>query len=186
MRKEYNYQVFNEIFKSASDSIKAYREMDSELFNKKLNADTWSVAEVLRHIMIFNKIYTRKLEKAIYDQSHKTTSKEVFAPGLIVRQLLKTIEPPYKVKIKTISPMDPDSEQYDVDETVDDLLKTEEKILELINFTQKQQCDLDKIKTSHPIFKILKMSATEFLAMTDAHQRRHFWQIEQNLKRLKE
>lgn len=184
MREEYSYRVLNEIFESACDTIAGYREMDSERFNKKVNADTWSTAEVLRHITKFNTIYMRKLEKAIYDQSHKTTARESFSPGFIVRQLLKTLEPPYKVKIKTISPMDPGNERYDVEETVNELLKTEEKILELIEFTRKEQCDLDKIKTNHPIFKILKMSATEFLAMTDAHQRRHFWQIEQNLEKL--
>jgi|AntRauTorcE11898_2_1112593.scaffolds.fasta_scaffold33077_2 uncharacterized damage-inducible protein DinB len=184
MNRIYTCDSFTEIFNSACDTIRGYEDMDSELFNTKINSETWSVAEILRHITLFNHLYLRKVEKAIHDQSHKVTSSGEFKPGWIVRQLLKVLEPPYAIKIKTISPMQPTTEQYDVGSTVSELTESEEKFLHLITEAQKQGFDLDGIKNNHPVFSMLRMSVTEFFAMTDAHQRRHFWQIEQILNKI--
>lgn len=69
-------------------------------------------------------------------------------------------------------------------DTFHKLIEIQDDITELLEKAKNERWNLDKIFAPHPMIKIFNMSLTDFLIIIDAHQRRHFWQIEQILKRI--
>lgn len=177
-----------EKFEGAKTVIHEYGSLAEDTVNFKLNPETWSCTEVCQHLIRFNEIYLKQMDSAIQSQDTSLTGdpNSSFSPGWIVRLLAGYLEPPYKIAIKTIKPMYPSRVELSAADTFHRLIDTENKLLLMLQKAEEQQWNLDKIKGRHPIFKFLKMSLTDFLIFIDAHQRRHFWQVEQILIRIPE
>lgn len=163
--------------------IEEYKKLPEDTVNLKLNPETWSCTEVCQHLIRFNEIYLDKVE-SIVQNKQITEEKKEFKPGWIANKMISFIKPPYKIGIKTISPMFPSKINSTPAETFGQLIETEKRCMEILQEADKNSLNLDKMKGFNPVFKFIRMSVTEFILMLDAHQRRHFWQIEQILKRL--
>lgn len=61
---------------------------------------------------------------------------------------------------------------------IDKLIETNKQVLDLLNIAEDEQWDLNEIKGRNPVIKLTKMTLTEFIVYMEAHQRRHFQQIE--------
>lgn len=184
--KKITINKFQDKFEGAKTVIHEYGNLSTDTVLFKLNPETWSCVEVCQHLIRFNDIYYNQMEKAL---SHLTTipvSGEAFSPGFISRKMAGYLEPPYKFGIKTIKPMFPSEVILDPAETFKHLIQFQDKIVEMLTRAQEERWNLDKIKGKHPLIKFLPMSYTDYLIFIDAHQRRHFWQIEQILKRIPE
>ena len=168
---------------AAISVIDEYRGLPEEVLNQKLNPETWSCTEVCKHLIQFNRMYLDQIEKVLDKLESKPVGEEPFSVRWFMRKMGNFIEPPYKFGVKTISPMLPVRVDLSGPETLDELENTNKEILEILKTAREENWDIDKIKERNPVFKF-KMSLTEFIVYMDAHQRRHFWQIEQILKRL--
>lgn len=168
---------------AAISVIDEYRGLPEEVLNQKLNPETWSCTEVCKHLIQFNRLYLDQIEKALDKLESKPVGEEPFSVRWFMRKLGNFIEPPYKFGVKTISPMLPVRVDLAAPKTLDELENSNKEILELLKSAREENWDIDKIKGRNPVFKF-KMPLTEFIVYLDAHQRRHFWQIEQILKRL--
>lgn len=179
---------FTEKFEGAKTVIHEYGSLDEDTVNFKLNSKTWSCTEVCQHLIRFNDIYLKQMEKGVKGSNilpvNKT--KNSFTPKWTVRKLAGYLEPPYKLAIKTIKPMYPSKTELNAADTFFRLIEIQDEVIAILQTARKEQWDLDKIKNRHPLLKVFKMSITDFLVFIDAHQRRHFWQIEQILKRIPE
>jgi len=168
---------------AAISVIDEYRGLPEEVLNQKLNPETWSCTEVCKHLIQFNRMYLDQIEKVLDKLEIKPVGEEPFSVRWFMRKMGNFIEPPYKFGVKTISPMLPVRVDLSGPETLDELENTNKEILEILKTAREENWDIDKIKERNPVFKF-KMSLNEFIVYLDAHQRRHFWQIEQILKRL--
>ena len=82
--------------------------------------------------------------------------------------------------------MFPSTVDLDPADTFHELINIQDRIIEMLDKAEAEHWNLDKLKASHPVLKLLKFSFTGYFILIDAHQRRHFWQIEQILKRIPE
>ena len=181
--KNITYSDLEEKINGALIIIDEYRGIPAETMEIKLNSKTWSCTEVCQHLIQFNRLYLRKMNRAIEQADSKPKSDNDFKTGWLTRKLGGMVEPPYKIGIKTLKPMYPSNLELSITDTLDALANTENEVLQILDRAKQEQWNLDKIKGRNPVFKF-KMSLTEFIIYLDAHQRRHFWQIEQILKRL--
>jgi len=187
--KKFTIDQLTEKFEGAKTVIHEYGSLPNEVVNYKLNPSTWSCVEVCKHLIQFNTIYLDEIENALQKPDKIPViqnEKSVFSPNWIVRKLAGYMEPPYKFGVKTIKPMAPEKIQLDPAETFHRLIESEDEFLTLLEKAENEKWNLDKVKGRHPVFKFLKMSLTDIFILTDAHQRRHFWQVEQILKRIPE
>lgn len=183
IQSNYTFDELKANISAAISVIDEYRGLPEEVLNQKLNPETWSCTEVCKHLIQFNRMYLDQIEKVLDKLESKPVGEEPFSVRWFMRKLGNFIEPPYKFGVKTISPMLPVRVDLSGPETLDELENTNKEILEILKTAREENWDIDKIKERNPVFKF-KMSLNEFIVYLDAHQRRHFWQIEQILKRL--
>lgn len=184
--KSISNDTFMEKFEGAKTVINEYGSLDQDTVIFKLNPETWSCVEVCQHLIRFNKMYMGQMEDALTDLTNIPVNSTLYSPGWLSRKFASFLEPPYKFGIKTIKPMFPSTVDLNPSETFNTLIEVQNEAIEVLKRAKKEQWDLDNITAPHPLIKIINLSITDFLILIDAHQRRHFWQIEQILKRLPE
>lgn len=174
----FTYPGLNRAFEQAIETIEGYREIEPAAFHLKLNEDTWSCMEVCQHLIQFNRMYLRQMEKAILKTEEKPKCNSTFTLRWIYKKLVSWIEPPVKLKIKTLSPMYPAKSGTSAENVIDKLIETNKQVLDLLRIAEDENWDLNEIKGRNPVIKLAKMTLTEFIVYMEAHQRRHFQQIE--------
>jgi len=184
--KTISIDTLSEKFEGAKTIINEYGSLDTDTVIFKLNPDTWNCVEVCQHLIRFNNLYLGQIDDALDEISSIPVNGDSYSPGWLSRRFASFLEPPYKFGVKTIKPMFPSMVDLDPAETFHALIAIQDHTTDLLKRAKNEQWDLDKIKAPHPLIKILTLSFTDFLIVMDAHQRRHFWQIEQILKRIPE
>ncbi|NBC25362.1 MAG: hypothetical protein GVY08_00735 [Bacteroidetes bacterium] len=179
---------FKEKFEGAKTVIHEYGTLDSDTVIFKLNPETWSCTEVCQHLIRFNELYLAQMKKGIEHHTVLPVSKrkQTFSPKWSVRKLAGYLEPPYKMAIKTIKPMYPSKVELSAADTFHRLIEIQDELIDLLQTAENEEWNIDEIKAPHPLIRFYEMSLTDFIVFIDAHQRRHFWQIEQILKRIPE
>lgn len=188
IKKNYTIDELKERFEGAKTVVHEYGSLAEDTVNFKLNPETWSCTEVCQHLIRFNDMYVSEMNSAIDKRITLPVfnNGDSFSPKWTARKLAGYLEPPYKFGIKTIKPMYPSSIELPAAETFLRLIKINEGIITLLTKAEKEKWNLNKIKGSHPLLKFYRMSLIDYLVFIDAHQRRHFWQIEQILTRIPE
>lgn len=184
--KTITIDTLTEKFEGAKTVINEYGGLDSDTVIFKLNPETWSCVEVCQHLIRFNELYTGQIDNTLESLSTIPVNGKSFSPGFLSRKFASFLEPPYKFGVKTIKPMFPSAVNLNPAETFHKLISIQDDVVDLLKRADKERWNLDKMTAPHPLIKILSLSFTDFLLLMDAHQRRHFWQIEQILKRIPE
>jgi uncharacterized damage-inducible protein DinB len=181
----YSYSDFLSMYQSARDRIRAFNTIPDDLFTLKPDSKSWSAAEICSHITTFNQLYLKSISRAVDGQPKYTEIVEPsFRPGFMYGLYASSLEPPYKVKLKTLRPLYPAEGEMEKESIINRLIETEESITNQVERFGEQSLDLSLTKGKNPLLRILPMSVTDFLVLMDAHQRRHFWQLEQTLLQL--
>lgn len=184
-RTSYTYPGLIGILEKGSRRISEFDNVPDDLFVLKPDSATWSADEICQHLVRFNTLYIQQVDNAVKTISHPPTAEGPFTPTLIPYMFMKFLEPPYKMKMKTLAPMYPyDSENTNPAGVRTELLDIISGIENRIRSFQEQQLHIGKIKGRNPVAKFLPMAVIDFILVLDAHQRRHFWQIEQTLFKL--
>lgn len=173
-------------FEGAKSVIHEYDNLNKDTVTFKLNPETWNCVEICQHLIQFNDMYLQEMDIGLKKMKTIPVNGNSFSPAWTARKLAGYFEPPYKFGIKTIKPMYPSNMDMDPAETFIRLIAYQDEIINRLKKAEEEHWNLDKIKGRHPLLKFFKMSFTDFLIMIDAHQRRHFWQFEQILKRMPE
>lgn len=185
MAESYSYNQLSDIIQKDIKRIEEFEEIPDDLISLKPDPETWSASETLQHIIQFNEMYMKQMDYAVKSSDPVKARKELFKPRFIFRQAIRFFEPPYKVKMKTIAPMYPNnSENKNPRQPIGDLAEINHHLITRIETFKNEQLDLDRIRGNNPLISWIKMSLSEFILLLEAHQRRHFWQIEQTLLKL--
>lgn len=182
--KTITIDALSEKFEGAKTVINEYGSLDSDTVTFKLNPETWNCVEVCQHLIRFNMLYLEQMEAAVDRINTLPINGKSFSPTWISRKIASFLEPPYKFGVKTFKPMFPSAVDLNPADTFYKLIELQDEIIALLDRANAEHWDLDKISAPHPMIKIYTMTLTDFLIIIDAHQRRHFWQIEQVLKRM--
>ncbi len=186
MPHEKNFQDLIQLFNISKYKADSYHEIPDERYFMKPAPDQWSADDICKHLILFNNQYIRSIEKAAEKVPVTSESKELFKASFLIRLSARYLEPPYKMKIKTIKPFrpEPGSSEPDKSESVSRLGKTQDAMIDLLTGFRENRIDLEKTRGKNPVFSFIKMSVIDFFILLDAHQRRHFWQLEQTLEKI--
>lgn len=189
MGQTYTYNDFLEAYKNGLSRAERIRKLPDDLYSTKPAPEKWSVKEISLHIVRFNQLYLTELRDALSEPEPpllpENESLIEFNPGLLKGWLIKITEPPYKMKIKTVSLMHP-KRLTSLNETArEELISNQNELIGQVKMMMEMRIDADRLKAKHPIFKMIPFTATEVLALMDVHQRRHFWQIDQTLEMIR-
>lgn len=185
MAHTYSYNELKDLIHSDLNRIQEFHSIPEDLISLKPDPSTWSASEVLKHLIKFNGLYMTQMDEALETNKLVKAQEEAFQPRFIFRQAIRFFEPPYKVKMKTVAPMYPNnSEDHDPKKPIDDLADINKNLINRIETFRDEKLDLDQIRGKNPLLKWVPMSLSEFILLLEAHQRRHFWQIEQILLKL--
>jgi hypothetical protein len=186
MLTTYDYPGLVKLFKDAIQQAEQFKSIPGDLIALKPNPSSWSVCEIFEHIVRFKTIYMRAIHRTLDVTTPVTTENPEFRTRKLMSYFINTCRPPYKMKIKTITPMKPvNSLAEDCFFHLAQIIELNKKIIEQLNDLEAKKMDLDRMKGKNPVFKF-NMTLTEFYLMLDAHQQRHFWQTENTLKNLSE
>ncbi len=185
MSFSYSYDELTELIRKDMDRIDDFREIPDDLITLKPDPSSWSTTEIIQHIKKFNNLYIQQIDNALEVSNPVRAQKDRFKPGFLFRQFIRFLNPPYKIKVKTVAPMYPEVLSVgDSKKHIERLTETNRYLFNKINDFKKQNLDLDRMKGKNPVINWVSMTLTDFILVLEAHQRRHFWQIEQTLLRL--
>lgn len=185
MAEAYSYNKMLDLIKNDLQRIDDFYDIPEDLISLKPEPESWSACETIQHISIFNGLYLEQIDKAVESGNHAKANGETFKPRFIFRQFIRFLEPPYKIKTKTIAPLYPNNTgEINPEQPINDLKNTNLEINKRIEQFREEQLDMNRIKGKNPAVQWVSMSLSEFILVLEAHQRRHFWQIEQTLLKL--
>ncbi|MCC5940382.1 MAG: DinB family protein [Balneolaceae bacterium] len=182
MSKRYTYSGLTGLFEESIKKAEELAKLSPEKLSYKPSDKVWCTGEIVQHLVRFNELYLRFIDKAISKSDNPTTDQPDFYPGFLIRMFISFLNPPYKMKIKTLNRMEPlltEAKDYQTD--IEELIRQNKEIISRINEAETSHLDLKKIKGKNSVFKI-RMSLTEFILIWHSHQKRHFWQAEKTLE----
>ena len=176
----YNYLItaFEQAKLTAENLISG---TDEDVFLKKPTEDKWCMGEILSHLVQTGNEYLPQIKKGL-NKSDEDLAKggEPFTPNFLFRWFIYFVSPEYKKPVPTVKPFEPVSAvNIDKQNVLNDFLKLQDEFIHILKKAKLEQLNLDRIKTRNPIVKFVPMSLTACFAIQEAHQRRHFGQMQE-------
>ncbi|MCW1962651.1 DinB family protein [Chryseobacterium viscerum] len=148
-----------------------------EELNFRTSQDSWSTLECLEHLNRYGNFYIPEISRNI--SSAGKSPQPYFKPGILGNYFAKSMLPKEKLnKMKTLKTMNPIHSKLNKD-VVDTFIKQQERMLELLEAAQ--DVDLEKIKTSISISKLIKLKLGDTFRFVIYHNLRHIGQIKRIL-----
>jgi len=160
-----------EIEAISSDYINTLQGLDIATLNTKPNANTWSIAQVLEHIIKTNESYYSELED-IKSGKIKISfwGKIGFLNNFFGNFILKSVQPDAKRKIKTFPVWEPANSNI----SGDILLHFQQDQDELVQFIQDNADLIEKDQRIYsPASKAIVYKFDKVVEILIAHERRH-------------
>ncbi|MEQ9309061.1 MAG: DinB family protein [Balneolaceae bacterium] len=157
---------------------------DHTLINTVPAPGKWCIGEIVDHLIITGIKYAVVLEEKLSgDLALLKKGAGPYSHPFLMRQFIKIVSPEYQRNMPTIKPFEPhDHKNFEKESLLKQFEMLNNRFLKLIDLADKHQLDLGKIKVGNPIYPIWKMPISGCLALNEAHQRRHFGQIERILE----
>jgi uncharacterized damage-inducible protein DinB len=157
-----------------ADFQNAFSALDAAQLNWKPNAQTWSIAQIIHHLIVINTTYF-PVFTALRQEAYRTPfiGKIGFMVKFMGKMLLDAVEPGQKRKMKTFPIWEPAASDIDAD-----LLKRfEQHQSELKNWIDEMADYLDKgTVISSPANKYIVYKLETALDIIVTHERRHLGQ----------
>lgn len=183
--RPYTYASFIYQFDRAKDTAaELILSIDEYTFLSRPAPETWCIAECFSHLNNFGKIYLDTIRQGIdADAPSGAEADSPFPPRFYWKWIIDWFEPPYKIKVKTFRPFEPEPVSgFTRQQVLKDFTDLQDRFIAQLEQTKQQGYDLGMIKVQNPIFTFVGMRLSECYAVVTAHQRRHFWQTRQILK----
>jgi len=177
----YTYDYFLEAFDNAKQTAANLTEaVPEEVFRRKPSEDKWGMGEILSHLVQAGNKYLPQIEQVLDKPDDKLAKgKEPFTPNFVMRWFIGQVSPENRRKLPTVSSFKPvEAEQISKQELLNDFLKLQDDLIHFLKRAKLEGLDLDRIRSWNPVVKIVPMSLTAFFGVLEAHQRRHFEQME--------
>lgn len=177
----YTNDYYSEAFDNAKSTIHALSStVDDQKFNTPPAEEKWCIGEIISHLIQTSKEYLNVLEpKILGDTSDLAKGNGPYKHPIHMRWFIKIVSPEFKKAVPTVPAFEPlDIKEFDKTKLLLELDQIQDRYLKFIEKADRENLHLGKIKVGNPIYPIIKMSISSCLAVNEAHQRRHFQQIE--------
>ncbi|MDZ7683084.1 MAG: DinB family protein [Fodinibius sp.] len=111
MDPEFSYAWYITRFENAKDTAEEFiLSVDEAQFSQPPAEGRWSIAEIYSHLINYGNLYFDNLAAGITDSPATTQNpQKAFPPRWVIQKLINFFDPPYKIKLKTVKAMKPDS-----------------------------------------------------------------------------
>ena len=158
------------------------RSTDAELLVRRPPSGKWSAVEHVDHLIKVNRGYAGALEAAVAaGRAAGRTGTGPFRGSVVGRFFARSMEPPVKMRVKTMSAMQPDA-QLAVEPTLAVFLDTQGRLKALLD--DAEGLDLDAIRMASPFARLLRAPVFSWFVVVTAHTRRHVWLVRETLAQL--
>jgi hypothetical protein len=169
----YSRQV-EEIKRDAEDLV---RGLSEEQFNWQPAPAAWSISQCLEHLNMTARLYFPIIAEAINHARVKGwLSQGPFKHGWFGKMLVRSAEPPPKMRFKTPRKFRPPADQP-LAQVYSQFVSFQDRLLDLIR--EANGVDLGRPKVQLPATKLIKLTLGQGLGLMTAHERRHLWQARQ-------
>jgi len=144
---------------------------------------SWSAAECIQHLSLSSDAYFPVWQQVIAAAGPRKA--EINAPYRIDfwgRLLCWILEPPARIRSKTPVPFQP-VECGNIDQVIEGFLDRQERIVAALRRCRGRA--IDERKMASPIDSRVRYSIWSSFVVNAAHQRRHLWQAEQAIARVR-
>ena len=145
----------------------------------------WSVAQVIEHLNTYGRYYLPAIEHAIKNDRHAPETE--YTPGWLGDYFTKSMKPlengHIPNKMKTFKGHQP-SADVDSKPVIDEFLRQEQVLLELLE--KASHANISKIRIPITLTKLVKLKLGDIFRFLVAHHQRHFVQINNTLKVVKQ
>ncbi|MGH9602141.1 MAG: DinB family protein [Terriglobales bacterium] len=177
MRSPQLEQIRREVEESSEHARKLVSGMDEEQLRRRPAAGRWSVAECIAHLTKSAEVNLPRLDAALSEAEQRNLRSDGPHQLDIVGGLLKwSLEPPYRMKVKTTAPFEPDA-MDGVAQVLPRFLASQSEILARVE--RAQGLALDQVKITSAFNGRVRYNAFAAFHIILAHVRRHLWQAEQ-------
>jgi DinB superfamily len=137
----------------------------------------WSIAECLDHLTVTNRELMKQIEAGMSDaRARGLTSRGPFRYGIIGNMIVRSMEPPAKLKFKAPKIFKPRPDQS-LEMVTKDFFAAQDELLRLIN--EANGINLARVKIASPVTTLIKLSLGQAFGLIATHERRHLWQARQ-------
>ncbi len=159
------------------------RSTDPRLFTVRPDPTSWSAAECLAHLTITSEMFMDPLRSAIERaRSKRKTPRRSARMDLMGSILRWFMEPPIRSRMKTSAPLVPRSVRPK-SEAFGEFASFQDKLIDLLR--TGRDIDLSRQKIVSPFDTRVRYNLFSAFRIIAAHQRRHLWQAEQAVAKLK-
>ncbi|WP_185806812.1 DinB family protein [Bacillus sp. HMF5848] len=150
------------LLKEARENLlESVEGVNDTVLNKKPSEDSWSIAQVLRHLIDTEAMVVTQLKKAILEESEKVEDKPLQAVAS------------RKHKVKT--PYDPPTDYIEKATLINNLHESRQQLLLFLDEADEQSLDNKSMK--HPAFGAVNLR--QMIEFIGYHEERHTDQIEE-------
>ena len=163
-------------------SVKVFKELDVNQLNFKKSMEQWSILECIEHLNLYGDYYLPEIQKRMLESNDSSTA-EIFKAGIIgnyFANLMKVSNGKIK-KMKAPQDKNPVNSALTIT-TLDRFLKQQELLKVLLN--KGRSVNLNKIKISISISKMVKLKLGDTFRFYVYHIDRHIIQAENQLKNI--
>ena len=161
------------------------QQIPQEVLMKQPTPNTWSVAQVLEHLNIYSRYYMEAIEKQIHRS--QTAASNSFVSGWLGNYFVNLMKPTEENTIakKMKAPKNAlPSLQPNVADVLNEYISHQHHLLNLLSIAASTDLNANRIPTS--LSKIIKLKLGDTFRFFVAHEKRHFLQIVNVLKILKQ
>jgi hypothetical protein len=148
-----------------------------ERFRQRPRNGGWSIAECLAHLALTSGEYI-KLADPVLAEAPRGHGR--FKRDLVGRILAWSLEPPYRMKTRTLPAYIPASEH--LDNALPMFLQSQHDLIATLE--RANGVALDKVMVQSSFNPRIHYNLLSFFSILTAHQRRHLWQAEQVRKQI--
>jgi hypothetical protein len=140
-------------------------------------ASGWSIAECLAHLTLTTGEYLKLADRAFIDAPRGPGK---FKRDLVGRILAWTLEPPYRMKVKTLPAYIPGADH--LSDPLAAFFASQQQLIATLY--RANGIRLDRVKVQSSFNPRIYYNLLSFFSILAAHQRRHLWQAEQVKKQI--
>jgi hypothetical protein len=171
--REYQRQI-TAVTEEARELIAGLSEAQ---FNWRPTPAHWSIAECLDHLTVTNRELLEGMKAAVSAaRTRGLTSQGPFRYGMIGNMIIRSMEPPVKLKFKAPGIFKPRPEQT-LKEVARDFFAMQDEVQRLI--LEANGINLKRVKIPSPVTRLFKLSLGQMFGLIATHDRRHLWQARQ-------
>lgn len=169
------YNDFLLLNKENFNTVEKCKNLSIEQLNWKRDSRTWSIAQILEHLVITDENYLKEIENKFNLLDDISDDNYLLKKTIAGKILYYSVKPDTSIPMKTPSVMLPES-SFISGNITDKYLSINKNIKEYL--VKSKNKNLNSVKVVSFVNKLIKMNYWEAIIITITHDRRHMLQIE--------